>query len=189
MEKAQIATKIKAFWNKIRGIKHIEIIIGVLIIAIMLIAYSGISTLAGSKKQVNTTTINKNVSSYDYTATEKRLEEVLSKIEGVGEVKVMINYNGSGEKITAKTVSTSTTSSTSAGGAVNSTTSITESPVIINNNGSSSPYVLKEISPQITGVIVVAQGADKPITKLSIMRACQTILQINATYIEIFTMK
>lgn len=187
MGKPVVNDKIKAFWTKLKGIKHIEIIIGVLAIAIMLVAYNTIANITEST--ADTETEDTSVTSYDYTATEEKLEAVLAEIEGVGNVEVMITYAGTSEKVTAKTTSTNTTNTTNSSGSVSSTTSTTESPVIISNDGSSSPYVLKEISPAITGVIVVAEGADKATTKLAIMRACQTILQVNATYIEIFTMK
>lgn len=188
MAKSQVTDKLKIFVTKLKGIKHIEIIIGIIVIAIMLVGYNA---FANSAKKQNTTQGSSAVSSgeFDYTYTEDRLEKVLQEIEGVGQVQVMITYDGTAEKVTAKTVSTSTVSNTNAQGNSSSNTSRTESPVIINNNGSSSPYILKEIAPNITGVIIVAQGADKPVTKLAIMRACQTILQVNATNIEIFTMK
>lgn len=186
--KSDFNDKLKKLKQKLKGVKHIEIIIGVLIIAVMLIVYNSVSAISENKTpQTNAETVQK--SSYDYTSTEARLEAALSEIKGVGDVKVMITYDGTSEKVTAKTTSTNTTSTTGTNGTHSSTTGITESPVIINNNGSSSPYILKEIAPQITGVIVVAEGADSPVTKLAIMRACQAILQVNAAYIEIFTMK
>lgn len=187
MGKLQLNDKLRTFWKKLKGIKHIEIIIGVIIIAIMLVAYSGFvntSKTTKGKEKVVTTSANE----FDYSYTEQRLAKVLQDIDGVGQVQVMITYDGTAEKVTANTISISTVTNNTSG---NSTcnTSKTESPVIINNNGSSSPYILKEIAPNITGIIIVAEGADKPVVKLSIMRACQTILQVNASNIEIFTMK
>jgi stage III sporulation protein AG len=187
MVKSQYSDKFKVFLSKLKGIKHIEIIIGVLVIAVMLVAYNSISKV--TLGDTDTEVIETSSTTYDYTDTEKRLEAILCDIDGVGEVQCMITYNGTSEKVTAKTISTNTTSTTSTQGTASSTTSTTESPVIISNDGSSSPYILEEISPEITGVIIVAEGADKAVTKLAIMRACQTVLQVNASYIEIFTMK
>jgi stage III sporulation protein AG len=190
MGKLQLNDKFKALWLKLKAIKHIEIIIGIIAIAIMLVVYNAFSnsskTKTTSKDKVST--VNES-NEYSYTYTEDRLVKVLQEIEGVGQVQVMINFDGTAEKVAAKTVSTSTVSNTNAQGNSSSNTNRTESPVIISNNGSSSPYILKEIAPKITGIIIVAEGADKPVTKLAIMRACQTILQINASNIEIFTMK
>lgn len=189
MAKFRPNDKLKTLWSKLKGIKHIEIIIGVILIAVMLIVYNAVSK---SAKKTDIGDVKKTASiasQYDHTMTEERLERILREIEGVGSVKVMITYDGTSEKVTAKTISTSTVTNTNAQGNSSSNTSRTESPVIISNNGSSSPYILKEIAPGISGVIVVAEGADKPTTRLAIMRACQTILQVNASNIEIFTMK
>ncbi|MFA6866152.1 MAG: hypothetical protein WCR54_01415 [Clostridia bacterium] len=191
-----INNKYKDFITKIKGIKHIEIIIGVIAIAIMLLIFSGNSSLFNSSNTANTNSsksTNENVSTSgnegNYLSTEKELALVLSKIEGVGEVEVMINYESTSEKITAKTISNNTTNTVSGTTNSSTTTNTTESPVILNNNGNSQPYILKEITPPIKGVIVVAEGANNAVVKLAIMRACQTILQINANNIEIFTMK
>ena len=51
--------------------------------------------LASSKKIVNTNTED----SSTIDNLEKRLEEILSKIQGVGEVKVLINYSESSEVV------------------------------------------------------------------------------------------
>lgn len=52
--------------------------------------------LASSEKIVNTNTED---SSSTIDNLEKRLEEILSKIQGVGEVKVLINYSESSEVV------------------------------------------------------------------------------------------
>lgn len=52
--------------------------------------------LASSEKIVNTNTED---TSSTIDNLEKRLEEILSKIQGVGEVKVLINYSESSEVV------------------------------------------------------------------------------------------
>lgn len=52
--------------------------------------------LASSEKIVNTNTED---SSSTIDNLEKKLEEILSKIQGVGEVKVLINYSESSEVV------------------------------------------------------------------------------------------
>ena len=90
------------------------------------------------------------------------------------------------EKITANTLSTATSSSSNGG---NSSKNVTESPIIINNNGTSQPYVIKEVMPEVIGVIVVAEGADDAVTKLAIMRAVQTALKVDSSCVEIYPLK
>jgi len=46
--------------------------------------------------------------------------------------------------------------------------------------GSSQPIVVKEINPEIKGVIVVAEGARNSKVKLKISEAVQTVLDVPA---------
>ncbi len=98
----------------------------------------------------------------------------------------MITYKGSVEYVTANTsnVNTNTTTDISR---TTSTTSQTISPVIINSNGSSGPIIIKEIMPEVKGVIVVAEGAGNVIVRLELIRAVMVALDIGAEDIEIFT--
>lgn len=102
---------------------------------------------------------------------------------------MMITAKSTAEKVTADTETTDTSNSVNSSGNTTTTTNATVSPVIVQNNGKSEPYILKEIMPEILGVIVVAEGADAPVTRLAIMRAVQTVLQVNASCVEIYPMK
>lgn len=170
--------------SKIKKIKHIEIIIGVVAVVLMIIIYAGVSTSNNKVKESAEVSATK----YEVVDMEKKLADVLGSINGVGSTEVMITYKSTSEKITANTTTTNNNTSSSTSGNTNSSTSITQSPVIVTNSGKSEPYITKEIMPEIKGVIIVAEGADNPVTKLAIMRAAQTALQINASNIEIFAM-
>lgn len=179
--------KFKELVIKIKKIKHIEIIIGVVAVILMIIIYTSVSTgssnKATQKESKQSTTSNEAV-----IDLEKRLSTVLANIEGVGKTEVMITYKSTTEKITANTTTTNNNTSSTTSGNTNNSTSITQAPVIVTNNGKSEPYITKEILPEVKGVVIVAEGADNPVTKLAIMRAVQTALQINASSIEIFAM-
>ena len=127
-----------------------------------------------------------------YEQVENRLQTVLSEIKGAGNVKVMINYSGTSEIVTAVTKNTSTDKTTDKGSSTNrvteSTTEVTE-PVIIQQNGEDTPVIIKEILPDIVGVIVVAEGAKDMSVKINLISAIQTLLNVSANKVEIFTMK
>ena len=107
---------------------------------------------------------------------------VLSKIEGVGEVDVLITFSSSVEQVTANTQNShSTTTSNQNNSTTTSTT--TSSPIISNQN----VIVLQEKMPEIIGVIVVAEGADNPKVKINILSAVSTALDIDKNSIQIFT--
>lgn len=189
MAESKNKTKIKDFIEKIKSIKHIEIIIGVVAVALMIIIFAGVGGKSSSESDESKESVSEEQQTVSVSELEGKLAAVLSDIDGVGKSSVLITAKSSGEKITANTVTTNTSTSQSGSGNVTSTTSSTESPVIVNNGGKSEPYVIKELMPEILGVIVVAEGADSAVTRLAIMRAVQAVLQVSASCVEIYPMK
>ena len=168
--------KLKQIIAKIKSVKNIEIIIGLVIIAVMIIIYSNVSA---AKEKTDA------ASGGEATLTnnlETRLADILGEIEGAGEVKVMITYAGTGDKITAETTNTHTTT-TNGSTSSTTTTTTTSSPVL----SGSDVVILQEKMPEIKGVIVVAEGASDMKVKLKLMQATATVLGINANSIQIFT--
>lgn len=178
--------KLSELTARIKSVKHIEIILAVVAVAVMIIIFTGFKNKSNAS-DVKETTVKEVVDEQSgVTVWEKKLAGILSGIDGVGKAEVMITAKSTTEKVTANTTSTTNTAS---GSGVNTTTSVTTSPVIVTNNGKSEPYVIKELMPEIIGVIVVAEGADNAVTKLSIMRAVQTALNIDSSCVEIYPMK
>ena len=168
--------KLKQIFAKIKSVKNIEIIIGLVIIAVMIIIYSNVSA---AKEKTDA------ASGGEATLTENletRLADILGEIEGAGEVKVMITYAGTGDKITAETTNTHTTT-TNGSTSSTTTTTTTSSPIL----SGSDVVILQEKMPEIKGVIVVAEGAGDMRVKLKLMQATATVLGINANSIQIFT--
>lgn len=77
-----------SFVKKLRGIKNIQIIVAIFIIAIALIIYSSVSTSLKTKSDTATSGISSSMSEQ-----EQRLSAILSRIEGAGEVEAMITQN------------------------------------------------------------------------------------------------
>lgn len=174
--------KIGEIITKLKKVKNIEIAIAVILLAVILLIYAGVTNY--SNKTSKALSSEKNNSK---DALEMKLESILSEISGAGKVKVMITYDGSIEYITANTSNINTNTSTD-NNRTTKTTSTTTSPVIVNNNGSSGPVFIKEIEPKVKGVIVVAEGADNIKVRIELMRAVMVALNIGAENIEIFDM-
>ena len=174
------------FLNKIKRVKHLDIVVAVAVVGLALIF--GLSAFGGNTSTTTSNTIEK----VDYTSLENRVCEVLSQIKGAGNVKVMINFSDSGEIITATTSNSSTdkTTDTSASGD-RTTESKTDStsPVIIKQDGKDTPLIVKEIAPEVLGVVVVAEGAGNVGVRINLLQAVQTLLRVDADKVEIFTMK
>lgn len=187
--------KLKAYFKNFKKDNFLIILLaGILLIVIVL------PTSNSNNKEIETDIENetmqeqentKNLSYSDEQA--KRLEEILSQVQGVGEVKVMITLKSSKELIVEK--DTPTTSSTSEeedaeGGKRNTTDKSTTETTIYeqDNDGSSTPYVVKEIEPEIEGIIVIAKGGDDPVVAKNISDAILALFQVEAHKIKVMKM-
>ena len=166
--------------KKIKNIKHIEyIVLAVFICILALILLS-----SNIFKKTATTTNNS-----DYSQMiESKLEKVLSNIDGAGQVSVMVTVESSPQLVIATSKEEKTTSNSSNTSNSNNKT-VVETPIIVNKNGVSTPLILQEIQPKITGVIVVAQGANDAKVRLELLKAVQSVLNIEISCIEIFIHK
>ena len=173
--------------DKIKRIKKLDVIVSVGVISLILVFCIGSFSRSNSNQSATQFTYENT-----YLQIEDRLSEVLSKISGAGRVSVMINFAGTSELVTEKTTNTSTDKTVDSDKSGNrETESKTESlsPVIIQKNGEDSPLIIKEILPEIVGVIVVAEGAKNTSVRINLLQAVQTLLSVSADKVEIFTMK
>jgi|AGTN01.1.fsa_nt_gi hypothetical protein len=184
----EFKTKVKSVIAKLKTIKNIEIIVGVVIIAIVALIYSTVTSNQGKAKTASpakTDAVTSNLAD----GLESRLEQILSQIDGAGQVKVMITFESSAEIVAASTTNRHSNTSSSSGGGSTTTVTETISPIIVTNNGKSEIIILKQIMPEIRGVIIVAEGASNIRVRSELRRAAQTALGVNASSIEIFAKK
>ncbi|MGE5631927.1 MAG: stage III sporulation protein AG [Caulobacteraceae bacterium] len=122
---------------------------------------------------------------------ENQLSTILSKIQGAGKVSVMITLQSGAEIIPAKDQSVSdkvTNEKDTDGGTRTINEKTTDDKVVFAaaQGGNSKPLVIKEINPEIKGVIVVAEGAKDAKVKLKISEAVQTVLDIPAYRVTVY---
>ena len=120
---------------------------------------------------------------------EERLELILSKMEGVGKVKVMVTYSQSSEIVPMKneTTKTSTIQEEDADGGkrqVEETDTTSEIVYSSNNN----PETKSIINPVVKGTIVIAEGASNATIKSNIVSAVEAITGLAAYKIQVFEM-
>lgn len=125
---------------------------------------------------------------------EKKLEESLLYIEGVGQVKVLITLKESEQKILAKDGTediSETTETDASGGSRRMTESRMEKNTVytVDERGQDVPYVVKTITPTVEGVVVIAQGADIPRVRQNIIESIQVLFDIDMNKITIVKMK
>jgi len=94
---------------------------------------------------------------------EARLTAIVGAIDGAGEVSVMITAKSSSELVVEKDVTSSSSdleeSDSSGGNRTTNEVNHSETTVFTDDGtGGSVPYVVKELEPQIEGIVVAAQG-------------------------------
>ena len=120
---------------------------------------------------------------------EQELEDILSKIDGVGKVKVLITYSESNQIVAMynenKNVSV-TEESDSEGGT--RTIESTDSNKEIILDGSNNPVTEKVVMPKIEGAIIIAEGGGNANLKANIIQAVSAVTGIAAHKVQVFKM-
>lgn len=123
---------------------------------------------------------------------EEKLENILSKIEGVGDVKTLITYSQSSEIVAMyneKSKTSSTNENDSEGGIRNiEETDTTKEVIYQEENGVNVPVTTKVIKPKIEGVLVTAVGANNATTKTNIIQAVEAVTGVATHKIQVFEM-
>ena len=123
---------------------------------------------------------------------ETKLEKILSKIQGVGEVQVCINYQESAELVAmynenSKTSSTEETD-TSGGTRKIEETDTQKDIIYKEDNGEKTPITKKVVQPKIEGAIITAKGANNAETKTNIIQAVEAVTGLATHKIQVFEM-
>ena len=116
-------------------------------------------------------------------ASEDTYADALAKVEGVGNVKVMITLASSSEKVVEKDQEMTSEVQEGENGGKNISSS--ETAVYANGNGEETPYVKQELSPRIEGVLVIADGGDNAIVIENITEAVQALFGVDTHKIKV----
>lgn len=127
------------------------------------------------------------------SSLERTLEELLSCMEGAGQVRVMITLKSSGEAVVEKDISSQEDSSEETDSEGGSRTSkqfsrSAETVYASQSQGSSVPYIKQILCPRVEGVVVCAQGGGNQKVNKNITEAIQALFGIEAHKIKVITM-
>lgn len=124
---------------------------------------------------------------------EKKVEEILCNMEGAGQVKVVITIRSSTEKVVEKDlpVNRSNTTEEDAEGGKRTVNNVDaqENTVYSQTGNDSQPYVIKTVSPQVEGVLVLAEGAGSGEVSKNISDAIQVLFGIEAHRIKVIKLE
>lgn len=184
--------------NPKKKIENLVFFVVILIITIIAINFiwkdpsknsQAVNEVSGGKKLAET---EEHIDTNDLSLSEK-LETILSKIQGVGEVKVFINYSESSEVVAMynENSKSSTTEETDTQGGVRKIEETDTQKDIIyqENNGVKTPMTKKVVEPKIEGAIITAKGASNIEIKTSIIQAVEAATGLATHKIQVFEME
>lgn len=175
--------------------KKIEnIVVAILILLITVIAINAI--LSDGKEEEETVINTKENNNVKFEASntdlESRLEDILSKINGVGKVEVLINYSET-EQVVAmyneNKKETATEEQDESGGTrVIKENDVQKDVIYQEKDGEKIPITQKTIMPKIEGTIITAEGAGSTEVQEKIINAVEAATGLASHKIQVFEM-
>ena len=112
---------------------------------------------------------------------EKRLSDLLSKVDGAGKVEVMITA-AAGEEIIYQTDTSASTGE--------NTNTMQSDTITVSDAQRVETGLIKQVNPpRYQGAVVVCEGADSPTVRLAIVDAVAKITGLGADRISVMKMK
>ena len=202
MDKDKIIKEIKKILaqKQLKNLIAVCIVLGFILIAMNVLLPSS-KTLSNNKvssqattENVDNTKITKDTDEKNYEEQQKiDLKNILKKMNGVGDVEVMMSFENGEQKVPAydkNTQKTTTEETDNQGGKrVNNQNTDGESIVMTTSNGNNEPFILTTYKPKITGVIILAEGATNSKTKYEIEQAVSKLYNLSLNKVNVYSMK
>ena len=177
--------------------KKIENLVFLLVILIITVISINVIWNGDKKKEDDTSTesntkqlAKNNNDTKNETTLESKLENILSKINGVGKADVMLTYTESTQMVPVynKTEKTSNTDESDSGGGTRKIqeSDVSQEVVYEDENGKNVIATQKTINPKIEGAIITAEGASNPRIKTSIIQAVEAATGLSTHKIQVF---
>lgn len=143
--------------------------------------------------ETNADVTEKDESEINRDNLEKKLKNILEKIQGVGKVEVFINYSESSEVVAMyneNSKSSLTEETDTSGGKRTINETDTQKDIIYKeDDGRKIPITQKTIQPKIEGAIITAQGAKNNKIKADIVQAVEAATGLATHKIQVFQME
>ena len=200
----KLKDNLKAEGNNKKKIENLVVLILVIIITIVAINYiwnddkevQKTNVIDSNKKLAQESKNNEQIleestetNSYNI---EEKLEKILSKIKGVGDVEVLVTYSQTNTVIPMYDEDSSSTlteeSDGSGGTRVTNQTSSKKDIIYEETDDGKSPITQSIINAKIEGAIVTAKGASNAEVKESIIQAVEAVTGLATHKIQVFEM-
>ncbi len=189
-------------WLKDNNSKTFNILIIVVIIAFLAVLggnylKGGKSTNAfyqnDSSQQNKTVVVNSSTLKEEEENLKSELKNLLQQITGVGKVEVMVYCESGEEQVPAYNVNetyNSTNEKSVDGGGRNIVQKNNGNNVVVTQEGGASKaLIVKTNRPKITGVCIVAEGAQNKYIELSIIKIVTNLFDIPSSKVAVYPMK
>ena len=119
------------------------------------------------------------------------ISAILSQVDGAGKVTVLITFKDSGETVVKSDITENTKTDGITGDGERLGEKKREEKVVFSkkSDGSLTPYVTKTIYPEISGVLVLAQGASDAGVTVRLTEAVSAVLGIEINKIKVMKME
>ena len=184
--------------NSKKNIENLVVFLIILIVTVVMINY----IWNGTEKTEQENDVSSKVlakSEYNENDTlkpnniEQRLEQILSKIKGVGSVNVLVTYSQTSTimPMYSEDISKTTTEETDSSGGKRTVNETTNKKDIVyeENTKGKVPVTQSTINPVIEGAIVIAKGATDSEIKKSIIQAVEAATGLPTHKIQVFEME
>lgn len=190
--------KLKEFFQDKKGKRRFENLVIILVLGIIIIIVAG--SFSGEKKErqnktekPETVVLTSNTVD-ELEELERKLEKILSEIEGAGTVKVMVTGNSDGEVVhayneTEESVLREEQNDGQSSGRSDEKRLQREMVLVDSGTGGRVPVVVQKIKPEIKGVVVVADGAGSSVVRQNILNAVEALLGIPSHRIQVLKRK
>ena len=202
MDKDKIIKEIKKILaqKQLKNLIAVCIVLGFILIAINVLLPSSKNlsnnklSLGTTAENVDNTTISNEADKKSYEENQKiDLKNILKKMDGVGDVEVMMSFENGEQKVPAydKNTQKSTTEETDnqGGKRVNNQNTDGENVVMTTSDGNNEPFILTTYKPKINGVIILAEGATNSKIKYEIEQAVSKLYNLSLDKVNVYSMK
>lgn len=166
--------QMKVMGERLRdGLKRYRLIAVVLVAGVVLMAIP----TGSERNQSAKSTDSEKAETFNIHETEKRLSDTLSKVEGAGQVTVMLTTQNGTSRILAEDREFSQKDS----GEEKQTSTV----LVSKGSGNQEPVTLQEIYPSYQGALLVCAGGDNPEVKLKLVEAVSALTGLGADKISV----
>jgi len=153
-----------------------------------------LSQATANQEKVDNTAITNETDEKGYEENQKiDLKNILKKMNGVGDVEVMMSFENGEKKVPAYDISaqksTTEETDTEGGKRVNNQNTDGSKIVMRTSDGNNEPFILTTYKPKINGVIILAEGAENSKIKYEIEQAVSKLYNLSLDKVNVYSMK